>query len=68
MICQAIKVHEEFFLPGEVIIEQGNVVDQLYIVCHGKLVRFSSTNSMLSSVMFLKECIPYIISIFYQVV
>lgn len=34
----AIKVHEEFFLPGEVIIEQGNVVDQLYIVCHGKLV------------------------------
>ncbi|KAK8309738.1 hypothetical protein V6Z12_D02G143400 [Gossypium hirsutum] len=35
---KAIKVHEEFFLPGEVIIEQGNVVDQLYIVCHGKLV------------------------------
>nr|UVJ50023.1 SKOR [Catalpa fargesii] len=34
----ANKVHEEFFLPGEVIIEQGNVVDQLYIVCHGKLV------------------------------
>ncbi|KAK8615441.1 hypothetical protein V6N13_017030 [Hibiscus sabdariffa] len=34
----AIKVHEEFFLPGEVIIEQGNVVDQLYFVCHGKLV------------------------------
>ncbi|XVE91039.1 hypothetical protein DITRI_Ditri20bG0124000 [Diplodiscus trichospermus] len=34
----AIKVHEEFFLPGEIIIEQGNVVDQLYIVCHGKLV------------------------------
>ncbi|XP_022726072.1 potassium channel SKOR-like isoform X2 [Durio zibethinus] len=34
----AIKVHEEFFLPGEVIIEQGNVVDQLYIVCHGKVV------------------------------
>ncbi|OMO72368.1 hypothetical protein CCACVL1_17837 [Corchorus capsularis] len=34
---KAIKVHEEFFLPGEVVIEQGNVVDQLYIVCHGKL-------------------------------
>ncbi|XWS48217.1 hypothetical protein CRYUN_Cryun13aG0055200 [Craigia yunnanensis] len=34
----AIKVHEEFFLPGELIIEQGNVVDQLYIVFHGKLV------------------------------
>ncbi|XP_021721461.1 potassium channel SKOR-like [Chenopodium quinoa] len=31
------RVHEEFFLPGEVILEQGNVVDQLYIVCHGKL-------------------------------
>eukprot|EP00257_Ricinus_communis_P028191 XP_025015605.1 potassium channel SKOR isoform X3 [Ricinus communis] len=34
----AIKVHEEFFLPGEVIIEQGHVVDQLYVVCHGELV------------------------------
>ncbi|KAF2317566.1 hypothetical protein GH714_024741 [Hevea brasiliensis] len=34
----AIKVHEEFFLPGEVIIEQGHVVDQLYFVCHGELV------------------------------
>ncbi|CAI0417664.1 unnamed protein product [Linum tenue] len=33
----ATKVHEEFFLPGEVIIEQGNVVNQLYIVCHGEL-------------------------------
>ncbi|PON79288.1 Voltage dependent potassium channel [Parasponia andersonii] len=33
----AISVHEEFFLPGEVIIEQGNVIDQLYIVCHGVL-------------------------------
>ncbi|KAL2898679.1 Potassium channel SKOR [Bienertia sinuspersici] len=31
------KVHEEFFLPGEVIFEQGNVVDQLYFVCHGFL-------------------------------
>jgi len=26
MVYQAIKVHEEFFLPGEVIIEQGNVI------------------------------------------
>ncbi|XP_057995528.1 potassium channel SKOR isoform X2 [Hevea brasiliensis] len=34
----AIKVHEEFFLPGEVIIEQGHVVDQLYFICHGELV------------------------------
>ncbi|XP_056162796.1 potassium channel SKOR isoform X2 [Syzygium oleosum] len=32
-----IKLHEEFFLPGEVIMEQGNVVDQLYFVCHGLL-------------------------------
>jgi len=32
-----IKVHEEFFLPGEVLMEQGNVVDQLYFVCHGML-------------------------------
>ncbi|KAF5177403.1 Potassium channel skor [Thalictrum thalictroides] len=31
------KVHEEFFLPGEVIMEQGNVVDQVYFVCHGVL-------------------------------
>ncbi|CAL8137625.1 unnamed protein product [Prunus armeniaca] len=32
-----IKLHEEFFLPGEVIMEPGNVVDQLYFVCHGVL-------------------------------
>uniref|UniRef100_A0A7N0UWU2 Potassium channel n=1 Tax=Kalanchoe fedtschenkoi TaxID=63787 RepID=A0A7N0UWU2_KALFE len=32
-----IKVHEEFFLPGELIMEQGHVVDQLYFVCHGVL-------------------------------
>ncbi|XP_028768743.1 potassium channel SKOR [Neltuma alba] len=31
------RLHEEFFLPGEVILEQGNVVDQLYFVCHGVL-------------------------------
>ncbi|GAV60464.1 cNMP_binding domain-containing protein/Ion_trans domain-containing protein/DUF3354 domain-containing protein/Ank_2 domain-containing protein [Cephalotus follicularis] len=31
------RLHEEFFLPGEVIMEQGNVVDQLYFVCHGTL-------------------------------
>ncbi|KAJ6764948.1 POTASSIUM CHANNEL SKOR-LIKE [Salix koriyanagi] len=36
----AIRVHEEFFLPGEVIIEQGHVSDQLYIVCHGELEEF----------------------------
>uniref|UniRef100_A0A7N0V7E4 Potassium channel n=2 Tax=Kalanchoe fedtschenkoi TaxID=63787 RepID=A0A7N0V7E4_KALFE len=33
----ATKVHEEFFLPGEVIIEKGSVIDQFYIVCHGEL-------------------------------
>lgn len=37
---QVTRVHEEFFLPGELIMEQGNVVDQLYIVCHGLLVGF----------------------------
>ncbi|XP_024187428.1 potassium channel SKOR isoform X1 [Rosa chinensis] len=31
------KLHEEFFLPGEVIMEPGNVVDQVYFVCHGVL-------------------------------
>ncbi|KAK6925483.1 Ion transport domain [Dillenia turbinata] len=31
------RVHEEIFLPGEVIIEQGHVADQIYIVCHGEL-------------------------------
>ncbi|KAL6319416.1 hypothetical protein AAG906_014091 [Vitis piasezkii] len=33
----ATRVHEEIFLPGEVILEEGNMVDQLYIVCNGKL-------------------------------
>ncbi|KAL5721936.1 hypothetical protein ACHQM5_005518 [Ranunculus cassubicifolius] len=32
-----IRLHEEFFLPGEVILEQGSVVDQVYFVCHGTL-------------------------------
>ncbi|XP_031492431.1 potassium channel KOR1-like isoform X2 [Nymphaea colorata] len=32
-----INLHEEFFLPGEVILEQGNAVDQIYFVCHGML-------------------------------
>eukprot|EP00249_Psilotum_nudum_P015090 c25161_g1_i1 orf=723-2960(-) len=31
------RVHEEYFLPGEVIMEQGSAVDQLYIVSHGNL-------------------------------
>ncbi|KAG8662536.1 potassium channel GORK isoform X2 [Manihot esculenta] len=37
-----IRLHEEFFLPGEVIMEHGNVVDQLYFVCHGVLGKESS--------------------------
>lgn len=37
---QVLKLHEEFFLPGEVILEQGTVVDQIYIVAHGCLVLF----------------------------
>ncbi|XP_039123974.1 potassium channel KOR2-like [Dioscorea cayenensis subsp. rotundata] len=32
-----MKLNEEFFLPGEVIIEQGSAVDQIYIVSHGEL-------------------------------
>ncbi|XP_051118013.1 potassium channel SKOR-like isoform X2 [Andrographis paniculata] len=31
------RVHEEFFLPGEVVMEQGNAVDHLYFVCDGVL-------------------------------
>lgn len=33
----AIRVCEEFFVPEEIILEQGQVVDQLYFVCHGLL-------------------------------
>ncbi|KAK7358107.1 hypothetical protein VNO77_00028 [Canavalia gladiata] len=33
----ATKVHEEFFLPGELVLEQGDVADQLYFVYHGTL-------------------------------
>ncbi|URE31927.1 Potassium channel [Musa troglodytarum] len=32
-----IRLQEESFLPGEVILEQGNTVDQLYFVLHGIL-------------------------------
>lgn len=32
-----IRLQEEFFLPGEVVMEQGNAVDQLYFICHGVL-------------------------------
>lgn len=33
----ATKVHEEFFLPGQSVIEQGDIADQLYFVYHGEL-------------------------------
>ncbi|XP_051119024.1 potassium channel SKOR-like [Andrographis paniculata] len=32
-----IRVHEEFFLPEEVIVEEGNISNQLYIILDGKL-------------------------------
>lgn len=35
---QVTRVCEEFFFPGELIMEQGDAVDQIYIVCHGVLV------------------------------
>ena len=35
---QVMKLNEEFFLPGEVILEQSSAVDQVYIVSHGHLV------------------------------
>lgn len=35
---KAIKVHEEFFLPEEMIVEEGTAGDQLYFLCDGKLV------------------------------
>ncbi|CAI9110274.1 OLC1v1010268C1 [Oldenlandia corymbosa var. corymbosa] len=37
-----IRLHEEFFLPGEVIMEQGNAVDQLYFVKEGSLEEIST--------------------------
>ncbi|XP_078441067.1 potassium channel KOR1-like [Wolffia australiana] len=32
-----VRLQEEFFLPGELILEQGSAVDQLYFVNHGSL-------------------------------
>ncbi|KAH7415939.1 hypothetical protein KP509_14G067700 [Ceratopteris richardii] len=32
-----MRVREEFFLPGEIIMEQGNAIDQIYIVSYGAL-------------------------------
>ncbi|KAH7415951.1 hypothetical protein KP509_14G068100 [Ceratopteris richardii] len=33
-----MRVREEFFLPGETVMEQGNAIDQIYIVSYGSLV------------------------------
>lgn len=32
-------MEEEFFLPGELVTEQGDVADKLYFVYHGEMVR-----------------------------
>ncbi|KFK33311.1 hypothetical protein AALP_AA6G358500 [Arabis alpina] len=49
-----IRLHEEYFLPGEVITEQGNVVDHLYFVCEGLLEALvTRTNGSEESVTFL---------------
>ncbi|OVA15478.1 Cyclic nucleotide-binding domain [Macleaya cordata] len=32
-----MKLNEEFFLPGEVILDQGSAVDQVYVISHGHL-------------------------------
>ncbi|ONK66710.1 uncharacterized protein A4U43_C06F11160 [Asparagus officinalis] len=32
-----IRLQEEFFLPGEVVMGQGDAVDQVYFICHGVL-------------------------------
>lgn len=45
-----IRLHEEYFLPGEVITEQGNVVDHLYFVCEGLLVSQISLHLICSCV------------------
>ncbi|CAM8976872.1 unnamed protein product [Rhodiola kirilowii] len=52
-----VKVHEEFFLPGELIMEQGHVVDQLYFVCHGVLEVVITSEDGVEEIVFLLE--PY---------
>ncbi|XP_011083318.1 potassium channel SKOR [Sesamum indicum] len=51
----ATRVHEEFFLPGEVIIEGGSTGDQLYFLCDGKLDEVTSPEDSRS-----KESLPSI--------
>ncbi|KAL5705521.1 hypothetical protein ACHQM5_023817 [Ranunculus cassubicifolius] len=50
-----IGLHEEFFLPGEVILEQGNLADQVYFVCHGVLEEISNGEAGLIETVSLLE-------------
>ncbi|CAL5016760.1 unnamed protein product [Urochloa decumbens] len=52
-----VKLHEEFFLPGEVILEQGTVVDQIYIVLHGCLEEVATGEG--GSEEIISELLPY---------
>ncbi|PVH35371.1 hypothetical protein PAHAL_7G164200 [Panicum hallii] len=52
-----VKLHEEFFLPGEVILEQGTVVDQIYIVVHGCLEEVAAGEG--GSEEIISELLPY---------
>ncbi|XP_043719282.1 potassium channel KOR1-like isoform X2 [Telopea speciosissima] len=37
-----IRLHEELFLPGEIIMEQCSVGDQIYFLCHGVMGKESN--------------------------
>uniref|UniRef100_A0ACD5UQV8 Uncharacterized protein n=1 Tax=Avena sativa TaxID=4498 RepID=A0ACD5UQV8_AVESA len=52
-----VKLHEEFFLPGEVILEQGTVVDQIYIVAHGCLEEIGIREGEPEEI--ISELLPY---------
>ncbi|VAH48169.1 unnamed protein product [Triticum turgidum subsp. durum] len=52
-----VKIQEEFFLPGEVILEQGTVVDQIYIVAHGCLEEIGTGEG--GSEEIVSELLPY---------
>ncbi|KAI7753975.1 hypothetical protein M8C21_023121 [Ambrosia artemisiifolia] len=53
----AINVQEELFLTEDVIIEEGNIAEQLYIVCHEMLVDVErSENEAEKCVKTLKKC------------
>uniref|UniRef100_A0A1D1XV69 Potassium channel n=1 Tax=Anthurium amnicola TaxID=1678845 RepID=A0A1D1XV69_9ARAE len=56
------KLNEEFFIPGEVILEQGSAVDQVYLVAHGRLEEVINGEG---SDEFIAELVPH--SIFGEV-